>query len=225
MNSTFDFGHIAEEYDSWYDTEVGKKIDEIEKRLFERYLKKTNAKHIVELGAGTGHWTSFMANKGCCITAVDISEKMISKALGKNIPNAVFMQGDITNLPFPDNSVEVVAAITSIEFVPDRKKAIEEINRILKPDGYFIIGTLNKKGSFSALRKDSPVFEGANFYTYKSLVEELMTIGFPQVEGCLMMPYPEETSPEKIEKVEKMTDPRDLNEKGNFLVGIVQKSK
>ena len=223
MNSTFDFGEIAKEYDSWYESEAGRKIDEIEKRTFLKYLKKTDVRHIVEIGAGTGHWTSFFADQGFCITATDVSDKMIEVALAKKISNTVFMQADATNLPFPDNSVDAIVAVTSIEFVSDRDKAIEEIKRVLKPGGYFIIGTLNLKGSFSAIRKDSPVFSGANFYTYKSLVQDLMKIGFPVVEGCLLMPNPTETDPVKIEEAEQKADPRKLNEKGNFLVGFVKK--
>jgi ubiquinone/menaquinone biosynthesis C-methylase UbiE len=223
MNSTFDFGEIAREYDDWYNTEAGQKIDEIEKRTFLKYLEKISTRHIVEIGAGTGHWTSFFAEKGYCVTAMDVSDKMIEVALSKDIPDSVFFRGDAINLPFPDNSVDAVVAVTSIEFVPDRNKAIEEIKRILKPDGYFVIGTLNLKGSFSAVRKNSPVFAGANFYTYRSLVEDLMKIGFPVVEGCLLMPNPEESDPERIEQIEMKADPRELNEKGNFLVGFVKK--
>ncbi len=225
INTTFDFGKIAKEYDAWYDTPQGKKIDEIEKKLFIRYLKKIPYKHIVEISAGTGHWTQLLSQQGKSITATDISENMLQVANSKNIDNTVFLKTDATNLPFVSNSVDVVVAITSIEFVMPKYKALEEINRILKPGGFFLIGTLNRNGSLEQIRRNNEVFANANFYTYKTLVSDLMKIGkLPMVEGCLLLPNPMETSPDKIEQVEKIADPRELNEKGNFLVGLVQKN-
>ena len=225
MNSVFNFDNIAHEYDNWYKTPAGKKIDEIEKNLFFKYLSKTPYKHIIEIGAGTGHWTKFMSAKGYCITGCDISYKMLKIAANKNISNAVFLNCDATTLPFPDNSANTVVAITSIEFVKNRKKALKEIKRILKVGGYFIIGTLNRKGSLSVIRKNIPTFKDANLFTYKELVSELMDFGFPVVEGCLLIPNPLETDPVLIENADKKTDPRELNEKGNFLVGFVKKEK
>ncbi len=224
MNSSFDFGTIADEYDAWYHTPVGQKIDEIEKKLFLKYLSQIHAQHVIEIGAGTGHWTQFLAQKGHCVTACDISTEMLKVASAKNIPNATFLTSDATSLPFPDNSADAVIAVTSIEFVKPWEKAFEEIKRILKPGGYFLIGALNRKGSLASIRKDIPTFKDAHFFTYKELVAELMVFGFPVVEGCLLMPNPMETSPEAIEQAEQKADPRELNEKGNFLVGLVQKN-
>ena len=225
MNTSFDFGTIAKEYDEWYDSPIGKKIDEIEKKLFNKYLSKIDARHIIEIGAGTGHWTQFLSEKDYCITACDISEPMLKIATSKNIANTTFLTCDATQLPFADNSTDAIVAITSIEFVKPRNKALEEIKRILKPGGYFLIGTLNLKGSLSQIRKEMPTFRNANFFSYKELVSELMNFGFPIVEGCLLMPNPTETDPVAIEKAENHADPRELNEKGNFLVGFVKKEK
>ncbi len=51
----------------------------------------------------------------------------------------VDMKADITNLPLPDNSYDVVFASHVLEHVPDDRKAVSEIHRILRPGGIAIL--------------------------------------------------------------------------------------
>ena len=90
MRTMFDYNEIANEYDQWYDTPLGKQIDAWEKKLFSLHLEKLHTKQLLEIGAGTGHWTQFFAKNGFSVTGIDIAEKMLEQAKQKNIPNAHF---------------------------------------------------------------------------------------------------------------------------------------
>jgi len=106
--SRFDFDTVAEKYDGWYNTPVGAMYDKLEKRAISRYLGRDgHGKKLLEIGCGSGHWSSFFAERGFSVTGIDISEAMLQIAKGKNIPNAVFQSGDAHSLPFDDNSFDV----------------------------------------------------------------------------------------------------------------------
>lgn len=50
-----------------------------------------------------------------------------------------FAQDDICTNKFPDNEFEIITAVSTIEHIKDDFKAVDEIRRILKPDGVFLM--------------------------------------------------------------------------------------
>jgi len=61
------------------------------------------------------------------------------------------IKADICNLPFEDNSYDVILCNHVLEHIPDDKKAMQELYRILKPNGYAILQVpqdLNRKYTF-----------------------------------------------------------------------------
>ncbi len=221
---TFDYNQLAEDYDKWYQTPLGQQIDAWEKQLFLPYLKKIKTQNILEIGAGTGHWTSFFAENNMSVIGIDIAEKMLEQAKEKNIVGATFIKASAEDLPFENQSIDNVVAVTSLEFVNDRQQAIEEIYRVLKPGGYFIVGGLNALGSLQQKRQDDPVFKNAQFFTPESLYKILEKFGIPIIEGCIYMPNTQANLDEII-KAENSVPLNFLNIYGNFLVGNVKKTK
>lgn len=70
--------------------------------------------------------------------------EMFSERFGKYETADLFMKGvnhkaDLISLPFPDESYDVVYASHVLEHIKDDKKAIQEINRVLKPNGVAIL--------------------------------------------------------------------------------------
>ncbi len=216
----FDFNKVAGEYDDYYQTAAGRKIDAVEKWQVKEFLDRIKEKEALEIGCGTGHWTMFFSDNGFQVTGIDIAGKMMQKAIDKDIPGAVFMEMDAENLMFPNESVKNIFTIASAEFTNDRQKFFDEAYRVLKRGGHFLIGALNRNSLMGKNKQNDPVFKDADFFSYDELQRLLNRFGHPEIKGCVLMD----------EKGEVLDYPRDkdipqqrLNNEGAFLVGFVKK--
>ena len=113
---------------------------------------------VVDLGSGAGNdcfvARSVVGETGKVI-GIDMTEAMIDKARTNaeklNFHNVEFRLGEIEKMPITSNIADVVVSNCVLNLVPDKKKAFEEIHRILKPGGHFsisdvvIIGHLPEK--------------------------------------------------------------------------------
>ncbi len=156
--SRFDFDLLADKYDSWYESAKGRMYDRLEKKAISRYLPlSAKGKKLLEVGCGTGHWSRFFSGYGFEVTGVDVSERMINIARKKNTPNVWFQVADGHSLPFEDNSFDVTAAITTLEFVCDAEGVLREMVRCTRrPGGQLLIGVLNALARLNRNRKQSP---------------------------------------------------------------------
>ena len=101
---------------------------------------------VLDLGSGAG-FDSFLAarkvGKTGKVIGVDMTPEMIAKATANakagNYDNVEFLLGDIEALPLPDNSVDVAISNCVINLVPDKEKVFQELNRVLRPGGRFMI--------------------------------------------------------------------------------------
>ncbi|MFH2142823.1 MAG: class I SAM-dependent methyltransferase [Bacteroidota bacterium] len=218
----FDFNTFANRYDDWFKTDYGQWIDKTEKTLVEKYLNRFETRTILEIGSGTGHWTDFLSKKDFFILGIDIAEDMLNIARKKNIPRAAFMYNDVENLPYNDRSIDNIVAFTSLEFVNNQNKAFDEIYRVLRKNGVFLIGTLNKKGSLAMTKKKREWLKAADLFTFETLYDCLSVFGKPEIEGCAILPLGYDDL-QKAEESEKISSPSEKMESGNFLLGFVKK--
>ena len=212
----FDFDNAAGNYDDFYNNPFGQQIDVLEKRIISGYLKRLESKVLVELGCGTGHWTSFFTTEGFTVIGLDISIKMLETAKLKNIPGSILMKQDIHLLPFLDNSIENIVVVAVIEFVEDQDKVFSEIKRVLKPGGAFIIGCININSQLGKTKSENDVFRDADFFSSDSLNIQLSKFGKPEIHGCVYLT-------EKNEILDEKADEEQLLKNGSFLAGLVYK--
>jgi len=109
-------------------------------------LEPAHHEHILEIGFGTGRFAEmlmetapdvFMAGVDPTRTMVETTEKRLTKrGFGDLID---FRQGTDEVLPWEDRSFNAVIAIHSFQFWKDPERSIKEINRVLQPNGRFII--------------------------------------------------------------------------------------
>ena len=98
--------------------------------------------HVLDVGCGTGKTPCLLAKwYGCRVTAVDLSPKMvewtIQRVQKERLAGQVEVRiADAQNLPFDDQSFDVVMNESILAFVPDRRKALSEYVRVTKPGGY-----------------------------------------------------------------------------------------
>jgi len=104
------------------------------KRLKQNINENTS---VLELAAGMGEHTRTLVNIGADLTVTDISKesiKNIKRAYGNKLVTKV---ADIENLPFKDDSFDVVCCAGSLSY-GSHFKVRDEIYRVLKKDGIFI---------------------------------------------------------------------------------------
>ena len=96
----------------------------------------------IDVGTGPGQLAFYLAQAGFNTTGIDISPGMIDRAGRKarelNL-NIDFRTGDAENLPFEDNTFDVVVTRNLVWTLPHPQAAIREWHRILKPGGRIII--------------------------------------------------------------------------------------
>jgi demethylmenaquinone methyltransferase/2-methoxy-6-polyprenyl-1,4-benzoquinol methylase len=99
----------------------------------------TPGQRILDVATGTGDLAIAAAAGGARVVGLDLAPRMIRLACRK--PGAAgvrFLAGDMTNLPLPPASMDVVTTGYGLRNVPDLDRAIAEIARVLKPGGRFL---------------------------------------------------------------------------------------
>jgi len=108
--------------------------------------------NVLEVGCGSGAFTTFVARavgaKGK-VYALDIQPNMLkqlenklAKPENKDIKNIKMIEGNAYELPFDDNSLDGAYMITVLQEIPDRDRALQQVNRVLKPGGILAITEL-----------------------------------------------------------------------------------
>lgn len=145
------------------DIEVAKAYDKISQwpqfRLLRKLIIRELMRHhpqgiLVDVGCGPGYLIVDVARlfPKLSIIGVDISEEMVHKA-ERNLcalgfgERTVFHKGDIHALPFESNSVDFIISTLSLHHWSEPIEAIQEIHRVLKQGGQFVLFDL---------RRDSP---------------------------------------------------------------------
>ena len=109
---------------------------------------------VLDLGSGAGLDAMIAAplvgSRGK-IFGVDLTPSMVARAKknasAAGVDNAVFLEGDIEQLPIEDSSVDVVISNCTINLVPNKARAYAEIARVLRPGGRFTISDVVTVGS------------------------------------------------------------------------------
>lgn len=109
---------------------------------------------IVDIGGGFGRLSSLYAPlfTSCTVLEPSIKEIEIGKEKLKSFPNVSFKKGSLPSLPFPDNSFDAALMIRVLHHFENSAPPIEEVKRILKPNGYFVLEVANKIHILARLR-------------------------------------------------------------------------
>ncbi|PIZ94429.1 MAG: hypothetical protein COX81_03640 [Candidatus Magasanikbacteria bacterium CG_4_10_14_0_2_um_filter_37_12] len=127
--------------------------------LFQKYLK--DGYSVLDIGCGTGRLYHLLDKfQDIDYIGLDQSEGQIEMAK-KDFPNTKYVLAEMTKLPFPDNSFDIIFCIATLHHLPDegtRLNALSEMHRVLKPGGYVLltnwnlfsdsVGKIVKKGKF-----------------------------------------------------------------------------
>lgn len=117
-------------------------------------VKKENPKSILDIATGTGDLAIAMAKAtDAKITGFDLSAGMLEvgkvKVKEENLQDQIEMiQGDAENMPFEDNSFDAITVSFGVRNFENLEKGLNEIYRVLKPGGKFIILEFSQPESF-----------------------------------------------------------------------------
>jgi ubiquinone/menaquinone biosynthesis C-methylase UbiE len=114
----------------------------VEYRAFERFGLDPAGRDVLELGCGSGYAAKLISlrnPKSYC--GIDIMEEQIALAVRRTLPeNSAFVVGDAADLSgFDDNSRDDVIIFGAPHHIPEWRKVIREVRRVLKPGGKFFI--------------------------------------------------------------------------------------
>ena len=145
--------NTKESYNQWasqYDTNDNKTRD-LEAIAFRKMLQKLDFTTCLEIGAGTGKNTSWLAENGKTVTAIDLSEEMVEKAKQKiKSGNVEWKMADITHAwTFRSDLYDLVSFSLVLEHIENLGHIFSETARSLHKDGYVYIGELHPFKQYS----------------------------------------------------------------------------
>jgi SAM-dependent methyltransferase len=112
-------------------------------------LEHAPGRDVLDLAAGTGKLTEAIAAGGARVTAVEPLEGM-RRELAAAVPDAAILDGTAERIPVADGSVDAVQVGQAFHWF-DQPRALDEMARVLRPDG--VVGLLWN------LREDSTAWE------------------------------------------------------------------
>ena len=107
-------------------------------------LEFCRGKDVLDAACGTGYGSSLLAREARSVIGLDISNDVIQKA-SVEYPrtNLKFRVGNVTEMPLPESSIDVVLSFETIEHIPfeSQRAFLKEVKRVLRPNGFFIVST------------------------------------------------------------------------------------
>jgi SAM-dependent methyltransferase len=169
------FDRLANRYDQWFDSEDGRPIFDAEIACL-KDLMPADLGDWLEVGVGTGRFAQELGVK----EGVDPSGPMLEFARQRGLRTTT---GWGENLPYPDGSFDGVLLVVTLCFLSDPVKALGECARVLKEDGYLVVGLVPADSPWARLyrrkgRTGHPFYSVAKFYDCDQVIRMADAAGF-----------------------------------------------
>ncbi|MZI95107.1 malonyl-ACP O-methyltransferase BioC [Vibrio sp. CAIM 722] len=141
------FSKAADNYDNHahFQRDVGRE-------LLKRVPDDLTGRRVLDLGCGTGYFSSELKCRGAQVICVDLSSHMLTKAQERCGDNQMsYHLADAELLPFADNSIDYVFSNLALQWCDDLAIPLKEIKRILRKGGKGFFSTL-VDGSLNELK-------------------------------------------------------------------------
>jgi SAM-dependent methyltransferase len=176
-NNQLSYKMIKKYYDEVYYRNVTPqtKISLHHNHLAER-INIHHGQYVLDIGCGSGDWLRSLSRHGAFTVGLDISSKALTTSKA-NVPLGRFLEGCAENLPFRENTFDVVTCLGSLEHFLDPTQALREMARVAKenavililvPNAGFLTGRL---GFFSGTNQFQIKEEVLHLHEWKSMFE------------------------------------------------------
>ena len=169
------FDKNALEYDRWFERHKIEYAQEL--KAIREVLPKGGEG--VEIGAGTGR---FAQPLGISL-GIEPSKAMRSIAFNRGV-NVI--AGTAESLPIDDGLYDFALLVTTVCFLDTPELAFREVYRILKADGFIIVGLIDKDSilgkKYDEKKSESKFYKDANFHSIEEIRKELEKSGFTNLE-------------------------------------------
>lgn len=103
-------------------------------------------RRVLDIACGEGYGSALLARQAARVTGVDVSLEAVEHArlAYASVRNVDFRQGSCTRIPLPDESVDLVVSFETLEHIEEQDAFLDEIGRVLAPDGVLLMSCPNK---------------------------------------------------------------------------------
>jgi SAM-dependent methyltransferase len=113
-----------------------------------RYLlsrEYAKGKRVLDIPCGEGYGSHLLASVAESVVGIDIAPDAVAHASEKyRCDNLSYLVASGTDIPLPDASFDFIVSFEMIEHILEQEKFLAEVNRLLKPDGVFLISSPNR---------------------------------------------------------------------------------
>lgn len=127
------------------------------------YAKAQPGEICVDLGSGRGNDVIKLADEvgeAGYVYGIDISEGMIAKAQANiqkfDVKNAAIIKAELEQLPLEENHVDLIISNCTINHASDKSAVWQEVKRILKPGGRFVVSDIYATSPIGDEYKNDP---------------------------------------------------------------------
>lgn len=126
---------------------------QLERERFLDRIHSTDARTLLEVGAGNGVSGRFFADQGIDVTCIDLSPELVARCRTKGLTAHVM---DLTRLDFANRTFDAVFAMNCLLHVPrtDLKGVLESVRSVLRDDGLFYWGQYGSAEPFEGTFAD-----------------------------------------------------------------------
>jgi len=177
-----------------------------------QYARIQKGDTVVDLGSGAGN-DCFIARAETGETGkvigIDFAPQMLEKAkrnaTKRGYTNVEFFEGDIENMPLPDQTADVVVSNCVLNLLPQKDKIFKEIYRVLKMGGHFCISDVVLNGHFpKEFTDNAAMYAGciASAIQREDYLGEIEKAGFAEikVERTKTITIPDEVLQEHLDE-------------------------
>jgi len=172
MAAVVGYGLVAGDYDK-----KEAYLNSFEKGQVLKLLGDVSFKKVLDVGAGTGRLAIALAGKKAEVTALDVSSEML-RVLEKKNGKIKTVVGEAESLPFPEQSFDLVIAAFLIVHLKDLAKFFDEVYRVLKPGGRFLVTNINQKRPPELSSKQGKILIKSYFHRPDKVRELLESLAF-----------------------------------------------